>query len=75
MSQEQKDPATAATATDGLSTPIKVRELEQAAEKGLQVDLVAGSHDDSPISLMSASPQRDLFNMDIGNDSDNDDLL
>lgn len=60
-----------------FSTPIKVRQLKDAVEKGLLVDLVPGGQEESPISLLSGSP-RDRFENSIGGfgiDDDDDDLL
>ena len=71
--QEDTDPSTVATTT-GLSTPVKVRELEEATEKGLLVDLALGEDMDSPTSLVLGSVPQEDTEMDEG-DNDDDNLL
>jgi hypothetical protein len=63
------------TTTPTMATPVKAREFEAAAAKGLLVDLAPAVDEGSPISIMSESyPMDDQLEIDVCDDSD-DDLL
>ncbi|GKY93803.1 hypothetical protein MPSEU_000347500 [Mayamaea pseudoterrestris] len=73
----QKQMIKAATETaGGMLTPLPMqRELVQAVENGLLVDIVPSATEESFASNMPESPEQDRLEMDTANSSDNDDLL